>query len=333
MPSFSTKILALAITASTALGLAGCTAAESPAEPDSATETTGEWPRTITHELGETTIPEQPQRIVSTSLSTTGALLALDAPLIATAVTSPGDGADENGFFSQWADVAVERGVEVLYRDQTLDIEAVMAAEPDLIVAVTSGADAAADNLAELEAIAPTAVFNYGDKTWQELAVEMGEATGLESNAEQVIAGFDEEVERVSAGIDVPAGTSNIIIFNGAGAQTAFAKPNGPHAKLLTSLGFDVAYAPEDMDTSEQSRQDFAFLSIENTVAALTADTVFLGTGEESVREDLLATPVLQNAPAVASGSVELLGENSFRIDYYSALTILDTIETIYGRG
>lgn len=332
MPSFPTKLVALAAVATMALGLAGCSPDEEPNRASTSSGAASEWPRTITHELGETTIPEQPKRIVSTSLSTTGALLAIDAPLIATAVTSAGDGADENGFFSQWADVAVARGVDVLYRDSTLDIEAVMAAEPDLIIAVTSGADAAADSFAELEAIAPTAVFNYGDKTWQELALELGEATGLEANAEQVIEDFDSEVQRVAAAIDVPAGTSNIIVYNGAGAETAFAKATGPHATLLTSLGFDVAYAPDDMDASEQARQDFAFLSIENTVAALTAETVFLASGEESVREDLLTTPVLQNAPAISSGAVQLLGANSFRIDSYSAREILNTIETIYGR-
>lgn len=332
MSSFVSKLLAAAAVSALALGLAACSPSGS-AETGDTSGASGEWPRTVTHEAGETTIPKQPKRIVSTSLSITGTLLAMNAPLIATAATTPGNGADEHGFFSQWADVAVDRGVEVLYPELTLDLESVIAADPDLIVVSTSGADSVVDNLAELQAIAPTVVYNYGDKTWQQLAGQLGEATGLEQNAADVVADFDAHVTDVAKSITVPSGTANAIVYNGAGGETAFAKAGGPHATLLSALGFTIASAPDAVDTAEGKRQDFAFLSLENTVAALTGETVFIVSGDDTTRADLLSTGVLANAPAVKSQSVYPLGKDSFRIDYYSGTEIVDAVASAFGRG
>ncbi len=69
----------------------------------------------------------KPARIVSTTPSVTGILLAMDAPLVASAATTPSRLTDAKGFFSQWAKVADQRGVEVLYRNLRFDIEAVIA--------------------------------------------------------------------------------------------------------------------------------------------------------------------------------------------------------------
>ena len=76
----------------------------------------------------------------------TGSLLALDAPVVGSGATRPNatgadTGIDKDGFFAHWGDLARERGVEVLYRNSELDLEAVIAAEPDLIV-ISAGFDA-----------------------------------------------------------------------------------------------------------------------------------------------------------------------------------------------
>ena len=331
MISVARQLLAVATVGLMAISVTGCSTASADAGSDvsaSASAESGTWPRTVTHELGTTEIPSQPQNIVSTSLTITGTLLAIDAPVTASAATSPGNGSDENGFFDQWSDVAADRGLEVLYPDLEIDIESIIAAEPDLIVVSTSGADSAAASYEALQDIAPTVVYNYGDKTWQDLAAQLGEATGLEANAESAADEFDERVQEVAEKITVPEGDTNVIVYNGPEFQTAFAKPAGSHGTLLTSLGFNVVGAPDELDGSETVRQDFAFLSLENTTTALTAPTVFIVSGDDENKDMLLNTEVLANAPAVASAAVYPLGDASFRIDYYSGLQIVDEIET-----
>lgn len=321
---------ALAVALAAGLALTGC-ATTTTASGEQAAATDGDWPRTIEHELGETTIDPKPERIVSTSLTLTGTLLAIGAPVVASAATSPGGIADDSGFFLQWSDAAADAGVEVLYPDLEFDEEAVIAAEPDLIVVSTTGADSTADQYDALSEIAPTIVLDYGSDSWQVLAEKLGVATGLEEDAAEVVESFDAEVARVADAITVPEGVSNAIVFSGAEYDLAFAKPQGAHAQLLTALGFTVEGTPDEFDTSEQPRNDFAFVSLENSAVALTGETVFLVSGEESDAEALAATPVFANAPAVVSGALYPLGATSFRIDYYSALGVVDVIEKAFG--
>ena len=42
-----------------------------------------DWPRQVTDSYGTHTLPSQPLRIVSTSVTLTGSLLAIDAPVVA----------------------------------------------------------------------------------------------------------------------------------------------------------------------------------------------------------------------------------------------------------
>jgi len=325
--------------AAAALLLAGCSSAageETAAEPTAtgAAEETVEaaFPRTVTHELGETVIEEQPERVVTTALSVTGNLLAIDAPVVASAASTPRAGmTDDNGFFAQWADVAVERGVEVLYPNLEFDLEAVIASEPDLIIASTTGADAAADYYDELSAIAPTVVINYSDKTWQEVATIAGEWTGLEDQAAAAIEGFDARVAEVAAAIAQPEGSAQAIVFNNLEHDSAVGKLTGPHATLLGALGFEIVEADASLDTSETARDDFAFVAPENLSAAFTGDSLFLVNGDESTQEALASTELLQEIPAVVNGQIYPLGPTSFRIDYFSALTIVEDVEGYFG--
>lgn len=59
-----------------------------------------DWPRQITDSRGTHTLESQPQRIVSTSVTLTGSLLAIDAPVIASGATTPNNRvADDQGFY------------------------------------------------------------------------------------------------------------------------------------------------------------------------------------------------------------------------------------------
>lgn len=326
----------VAATALVALTAAACssdsgTTAESTDSTSAATASDTAWPRTVEHELGSTEIEAEPLRIVSTSVTLTGILLSMDAPVVASAATTPAATNQDTGFFDWWADVAVDRDVEVLYQNLEFDEEAVIAADPDLIVISTTGADSTADQYDALSDIAPTIGINYSTSDWQDVATELGAAIGMEEQAQATIDDFDAHIAEVADSITVPEGTVNAVVFNGSAGDTAFAKPDGSHGTLLTALGFDVVGADDSLDTSEQARADFAFVSLENTVQALTAETVLIISGGDDTAAELKAEPVLANAPAVHSGQVYALGENSFRIDYYSGTEIADTVAQLFG--
>ncbi len=89
--------------------LAGCDNAASPEHNASAATSTG-WPRTVQTLKGPVTLAHPPQRIVSTSVTISGTLLAINAPLIGSGATSPNTTvADDQGFFRQWSAEASNR--------------------------------------------------------------------------------------------------------------------------------------------------------------------------------------------------------------------------------
>ena len=132
------------------------------------------WPRQISDSKGVHTLTSRPLRIVSTSVTLTGSLLAIDAPVIASGATTPNNRfADDQGFLRQWSEVAKERKLSRLYIGEP-SAEAVAAQMPDLILISATGGDSAMMLYDQLSTIAPTLIINYDDKSWQALLTQLG---------------------------------------------------------------------------------------------------------------------------------------------------------------
>lgn len=285
-----------------------------------------QWPRSIVQGSETLTLKSKPERIVSTTPSITGILLAIGAPVTASAAATPTILTDDKGFFSQWAAAADERGVEVLYPNLNFDIEAVIGREPDLLIASATGADSVAQHKSELQAQGiPTMVVNYSNQSWQEIAIELGKATGLEAEAGDAIKRFDDYAAQAAISMTRPKGKVSIVGYN-IGGSYSIGRPESPQARLLTALGFEVAGLPKEIQRDVTRRSDFDFISRENLSAAVAGDTVFLLRGTEKDVEAFIADPMLANLPAVANRKVYALGPTSFRIDYYSGRQMIDAI-------
>lgn len=286
----------------------------------------GGWPRTIPHEGGALVLEAQPQRIVSTSPGLTGTLLALDVPLVATATAMKTPLADEEGFFLQWADEARAKGVEVLYPHLAFDFEALIVQDADLVIAAATGGDSIMPYLAELQAMEiPVMVLDYGTNDWTELARRIGRATGHEAEATRVTEAYKAHAAKVAAEMTRPDGTVSIVSYNFAGTY-GVSKPISAQAQVLADLGFVVTGLPDEMRGRVQESREYDFISHENLAAGITGDSVFLLNGTPDIVRTFLADPVLANVPAVRAGRVYPLGPLSFRVDYYSALDIIDTV-------
>ncbi len=268
----------------------------------------------------------KPERIVSTSPSLTGILLAMDAPLVASAATTPSKLSDAKGFFTQWAQVADQRGVQVLYGNLKFDIEAVIAQDPDLLVISATGADSVIAHRDELEAQGiKTLVVDYSKHSWQELARQLGEATGLQAQAESAIERFDRYAAQAASSIKPPQTAVTIVGYNIAGSYSV-SRLQGPQARLLGALGFKVVGLPEALEPQVKRSSEVAFISHENLSAAITGDSVFLLGGSDGDVQAFLADPLLANLPAVINARVYPLGITSFRIDYYSGRQMIDSV-------
>ncbi|WP_100960916.1 Fe2+-enterobactin ABC transporter substrate-binding protein [Bosea sp. FBZP-16] len=290
------------------------------------------WPRTIRHAAGELTLARKPLRIVSTTPSVTGILLAIEAPLLASAATTPSPLTDAKGFFSQWARDADKRGVKVLYPNLKFDIEAVLGWKPDLVIASTTGADSILQHRAELEALGvPTLVVDYSSRSWQELATDLGRAIGLEKEAAAAIAHFDTDLAAAAGAIPARGAKASIVGYNIAGSYSV-ARTASPVSKLVSALGFEIVGLPPELKPNSARPSDFEFFSRENLSAAIAADTVFLLRATEKDVEAFLAEPVLANHPAVIGKRVYPLGLTSFRIDPYSGRQVIERLRESFAR-
>lgn len=289
----------------------------------------GQWPRTIEHELGTVEIASVPQAIVSTSVVLTGSLLAIGAPVIGSGGTAPNiPSTDANGFFLHWSEVADERGVEGLYANSELDLEAVQAAGADLIIISPIGGDSTADQFDQLDQIAPTVAVDYNSHAWEDVTTTLGEILGLEDAAAKTLEDYATALAEIKEQITPPEEPVQVIAYQGEHGA-AFALPDGPHARLLAELGITVADLPEGIEP-EQGRGDVSFVSTEVAVANLTASDVLVMSADEDTVASMTADPLYANVPALTGGRLVALGLPSFKLDYYSALDMAEHVKATY---
>ncbi|WP_058912098.1 Fe2+-enterobactin ABC transporter substrate-binding protein [Entomohabitans teleogrylli] len=291
-----------------------------------------DWPRQVTDSKGVHTLPQAPTRIVSTSVTLTGSLLAIDAPIVASGATTPGNRvADNQGFLRQWGDIARQRQVQRLYIGEP-SAEAVAAQMPDLILISATGGDSALALYDQLSAIAPTLVINYDDKSWQQLLTDLGAITGHEQQAAARIADFNERLAKARAKMTLPAQPVSALVYTPAAHTANLWTPASAQGQLLEQLGFTLATPPATLQTSQSQgkRHDIIQLGGENLSAGLNGQSLLLFANSDQEAAALQQDPLLAHLPAVAHQRVWALGTETFRLDYYSATRLLERLATLF---
>ena len=291
-----------------------------------------DWPRQVTDSRGVHTLESKPTRIVSTSVTLTGSLLAIDAPIVASGATTPNNRvADGQGFLRQWGDIAKQRKVARLYIGEP-SAEAVAAQMPDLILISATGGDSALALYDQLSAIAPTLIINYDDKSWQALLTQLGEITGHEKQAAERIAAFDKQLAQVKQKMTLPPQPVNAIVYTAAAHSANLWTAESAQGKLLHQLGFMLADLPAGLQTStsQGKRHDIIQLGGENLATGLNGEGLFVFAGDEKDVAAIYANPLLAHLPSVKNKRVWALGTETFRLDYYSAMLVLQRLNAMF---
>lgn len=290
------------------------------------------WPRDIRSDGETVTLSQPPQRIVSTSVTLTGALLAIDAPVVASGAIAPNSRfGDSQGFLRQWGDIARQRGVQRLYIGE-VSAESVASEAPDLILVSASGYDSALRQLSQLQAIAPVLVVNYDNKSWQQLVTLLGRATGHEAQAAEKIASFEQQVSALKPRLRLPPQPVSAMVWNGEGREVNLWTAESAQGKLLQELGFILATPPDTVrgNTSMGPRKDIIQLSGERVAEGLNGKSWLLFAGNDQTAQQVLNNRFLAQSVAVQDKQVYPLGNDNFRMDYYSASHLLDTLQRLF---
>lgn len=315
-------LAALALAA--VVGLAACGQGAA-TEPDDAGEIS------ITHAKGTTKVPTGAKRIVSTSVTLTGHLLALGAPVVATQVAKPSKLSDSNGFFTQWADKATAAKVQVLYQSTEVDLEKISSAQPDLIIGAATGQDgAAAEVYDKLTAIAPTVILNYDGLSWQETMRKVAEVLSLQDKADQVVSDYEKHVADLKGKIKAPGTKVTALTFAADGLNVF--TPESAQATVATDLGLEYGGVPDNLKPAGQpARNDVTAVTFENASDALGTNALLVVmAGSDADLAPLTKHPVVANLAAVKEKRAYPIGFESFRIDYFSAIATADRIAAAF---
>jgi len=100
-------------------------------------------------------------------------------------------------------------------------------------------------------------------------------------------------------------------------------------------LGFTIATVPDDVkgDQSMGERKDIVQLSPENVQAGLTGENWVVIAADETAKTAVTSNETFSSAAPVTGGKVQYMPPSSFRLDYYSALEMLDAVQKAYPKA
>lgn len=263
-----------------------------------------DFPVTIEHAWGATTIEAEPQRVVTWGWSNEDVVIALDTIPVGMPFQSYGGG--DNGIHD-WVEEALEKAgattPTILPAGAEPPIEQIAALNPDIIIAAYSGITE--DQYSMLSGIAPTVAYIGApwSTSWQDLTLVIGKALGKSSEAHALVddttAWVEAEFSRHPQLRDVTFASAND--YDGSMAVYA---PLDARMKFLTDFGMVM-----DPSVTELAPGDDAFyyaLSYE-LFDSLKADIFITYFEEQSALDAWLATPAAQTYPPIAKGGLAAL--------------------------
>lgn len=209
------------------------------------------FPATITHKYGETTIEEAPERVVTVGLTDQDALMALGT--VPVGVTYWFGDEDLQGVYP-WAQDHLGDAELPTVLDSTngIDIEAIAALAPDLIIGQYAGITE--PEYKKLSAMGVPVVAQSGDYAdygmpWQEMTLNLGTAVGQPEAAQALVDDVTERISEEAAAHPEFQGQSAATITPYDGLFLY--GPEDPRSRMLLDLGFDLHPLIADADDSE----------------------------------------------------------------------------------
>jgi iron complex transport system substrate-binding protein len=289
-------VLAGVIAAITVL-LAGCGTEDAPRDKAAGEEAAtgqGEFPVTVEHAFGETTIEEQPTRVVSVGVTEQDTLLQLG--FVPVGVT---EWYGEQPYATwPWAqELLGDAKPEVLTTSNGLEFEKIAALEPDLIIGTNAGITKKDYEL--LSAIAPT-VTNVPDSpgyfsSWQDQTLQVARALGREADGQVLVEEVESAYAEVAAAHPEWEGMTATFSQGGPYDGNLYVYPDGLNTDFLTDLGFEITAGLEDFSPDGYQAQ----ISAEN-VGRMDADVIVFATESQVQFDELQDFGTIGNLAAVS---------------------------------
>ena len=265
----------------------------------------GEFPVTVEHKYGSTTIASQPKRIVTFGPTDEDMVLALG-----TAPVGLTDWWDNYAAGNPWPwarPFLASADYAVIPLDGETHYEEILALDPDLIIGQYTGMTA--EEYERLGQIAPTVAQSaeYEDwrTPWQIMSRTIARALGKPEEGESLIAGVEESFARVKEANPRFSETTVLYVERGDGTFT-IRGANEPRVQVLTNMGLVV---PDDYAELGEFGQDFS----DEQMHVLDDVDVIVWVTDPPSQEQLLDNPLFQGLRVTKENRVVFVTDETLR--------------------
>lgn len=276
--------------------------------------------REITHSMGVTDVPDDPQRIVVLTNEGTEALLAVGITPV---------GAVKSWLGDPWYDhIAADMAeVTMVGEESAVNLEVLVALEPDLILGNKQRHEAIYE---QLSAIAPTVISERLRGDWKINMALYTDAAGKGEEGQAALAAFDARIAALHDALGASL-EEQISIARFMAGQTRIMFKDSFSGLILDELGF---HRPPSQDKDEFAEEITKERVPEFEGDRLIYFTYETGNGEaDSQAADWTADPLWQNLAVVKAGKVHEVSDAIWNTagGIIAGNLLLDDIETIYG--
>jgi iron complex transport system substrate-binding protein len=296
---------ALALGLSASMLLAGCAGSSQPAASGGEEAASGEFPVTLEHAFGETTIEQEPTRVATWGWASADAVIALGVTPVAIPVQSYGG--DENGVLPWIGEALEEQGAEtptmLAVEGEEPPYEQLAEAAPDVILAPYSGVTEEQYNL--LSEIAPTVAYpeTAWSTPWRDTIEIVGTALGKSDEAAQLLQDIDDTIAEQAEAHPEFAGKTLAMVADSAGTFYVYEKTD-PRVEFALDLGFESAPAVDELSTGEST---FYYTLSYEKLDQLESDVLVSFAATEEEQQAFLESDAAGVMPQVQAGAVATL--------------------------
>lgn len=270
-----------------------------------------DFPLTIDHAFGSTTIPERPARIATVAWANHEVPLALGVVPVGFARANFGDD-DGDGILPWVAERLDELGAEappLFDEGDGIDFEAVAESAPDVILAAYSGLSRS--DYETLSKIAPVVAYRDGPwaTDWREMIRLNATGMGMADKGEALIGELEAEIDAVAARHPEIAGKTAMFVTHIDVRDLSvvrFYTTHDSRVKFLADLGL---VSPASVQDASVDGRFSGEISAERIDAFADVDLV-VSYGNAEVLGAVSGNPLTGRMPAIARGAVVLLGND-----------------------
>ena len=290
------KSLVVVALAMTTFGLIGCSS-------NNVTEQSSET-RTVETVKGEVEIPANPQRIVDVSGSSEE-LVLLGHTVVGTANVDSYDTENVPAYMKEQLGDAKVVGHSMM---ETMDVEAILACEPDLIIMSTRQEQI----YDELKEIAPTVMLEDQSNDWEAKLKDVAKLFGQEDEAQAWLDDYYAKAEKLGKEIKEANGedTTYLTVLASSGSFMVFTEGG-----IGTVLKDDMKL-PQPANMPEQDSITLPTVTMEG-LSEIDADHIIV-IATESDKADLEASSVWSQIRAVKEGNVTILDASPYFSQAYN---------------